>query len=881
MRWMTVFCAIRRIQKTRPTPESSRLVHNIDVGGNRVDFFISHAGRDRAWGEWVAWQLIQTGYAVELDVWDWAAGQNFIMKISDALDRADRVVALFSTAYFDSSRYTTEEWSASVLHMAGMAYGRLLPLRVEEMSADQIPAVLRPLLYRDLFGLEEVEARRVLLEAVAPPSRPDVKPSFPGRRSSPALSGLGGFEPRMPGSMPRVWNLPPRNPGFTGRDHHLLAIRDRLLAGDRAVVQALHGMGGIGKTQLAAEYAYRFAGDYDIVWWIAAEHSALIADQVAALGVDLNGVPSGADTSSAARAVLAQLRSLPRWLLVFDNATSAEDVAPWLPGSAVGHVLITSRQSGWDEIAAPVEIDVFARAESTALLRDRVLWLTAADDADLLAEALGDLPLGIVQAASYLRETGIPASEYRDLLDTRAAQVLGEGRPLSYPLSLAAATRLAVDRLAEEEPVVMELLTLCAFLAPEPIPVSLFSGKSHGPDTLSECADPVMFRRILAVIARSALARIGREELQMHRLIQAILRDHLSLEKKRATRRRAQHLLIVANPGDPGNPENWHRYGQLLPHILAADLVGLEEPSGRKLLIDSIRYMRERGDYHTSRRFADQAYRRWVADHGPDHPDTLAVATDLARSWWRLGDYSAARRLDEDTLERRRFNLGPDHPDTLRSAANLATDLRLLGQLEAARRLDEDTLERRRRIFGYDHPDTLNSAQNVAIDLRELGSAEAARQLDVDTLERRCKVLGVNHPNTLTSASNLAIDLRILGEVEAARQLNEDTLEQRRRILGDNHLNTLRSASNLARDLFELGELKAAKELDEGTLARRRRVLGEDHPDTVRSVNNLIEDLRAMNETQLADQLDSQTRALRQRVLGYFCSSEDPQRGGR
>ena len=335
----------------------------------------------------------------------------------------------------------------------------------------------------------------------------------------------------------------------------------------------------------------------------------------------------------------------------------------------------------------------------------------------------------------------------------------------------------------------------------------------HLPDALSEYADPVVFRRILAAIGRSALARIGCEELQMHRLTQAILRHHFPSEKKLAARRCAQHLLIAANPGDPRNPENWHRYGQLLPHILASDLADIEESSSRRLLIDSIRYMRERGDYHASSEFANRTYRRWVSDHGPNHPDTLDVATDLARSWWRLGDYSAARGLDETILERRCRIFGPDHPDTLRSAAYLAMDLRLIGEIEAARCLDEDTMERRCRIFGADHPDTVNSAQNLATDLRELGLAEPARRLDADTLKRCRNVFGDNHPTTLTCASKLAIDLRVLGQVEEARQINKETLEKRRRLLGDNHMNTLRSASNLARDLFELGELKAAKEL--------------------------------------------------------------------
>ena len=123
------------------------------MGGDRVDFFVSHAGADRAWAEWVSWQLADAGYSVELDVWDWAAGQNFMTAMNQALARCDRVVALFSAAYFEPERYTTEEWSAALVHVPGVAERRLVPVRVEAVAAEKVPPLLRPLIAPDVFGV--------------------------------------------------------------------------------------------------------------------------------------------------------------------------------------------------------------------------------------------------------------------------------------------------------------------------------------------------------------------------------------------------------------------------------------------------------------------------------------------------------------------------------------------------------------------------------------------------------------------------------------------------------------------------------------------------------------------------------------------------------
>ena len=817
------------------------------MSGDSVDFFISHAGADRAWAEWVAWQLMQAGYSVELDVWDWPTGRNFLLALSDALDRCDRVVALFSSAYFDRSRYTTEEWTSAVLHVPGAEEGRLVPVRVEEVSTAQVPAALRTLIYRDLFGMGEDQARRVLLDAAAGPRRPDSEPMFPDSGTSGNWSKLGDTGPRLPESIPRIWNLPARNPAFTGRDGLLVAVREALLTEDRAVVRALHGMGGVGKTQLAAEYAYRFAGTYDLAWWVNAEQAGLIGEQIAALGMTLGCVEAGAETEAVRAAVLAELRVRERWLLIFDNAQTPADVAWWLPGG--GHVLITSRERGWDEVAVSVEVNVLAREESAALLRTRTVRLTDVE-ADRLADELGDLPLAIAQAAGFMAETGMPAAQYLDLLRTRATDLLNQGTPGLYPRSLAATTQLIIDRLAEEDPAAAELASLCAFLAPEPIPLDLFTVAAKGLPTAltAQADDPLAWRLILGQLGRQSLARIDHRGLQMHRLTQAILRDRLTPEQAVAARASTEALLAASNPRNPDNPTSWSRWAQLMPHLLAADLAATDNLGLRWMACSACWYLLARGDTPAAHGLARDLREQWQDRLSGNDVTVLEAAHYLNWALREMGRLAEAQDLAQDTLDRARRVLGRDHPYTLTYASEAAIVLHDVGEVQAARDLAQDTLDRRRRVLGADHENTLRSAGNLARDLSALGDLQAARDLNQDTLERMRRVMGVDHPDTLGCARNLATELHELGELQAARDLDQDTVDRLRRVLGEDHPQTLFCAWNLATDLHELGELQATHDLAQDTLERMRRVLGENDLYTQRLAETLATEWRVPPE---------------------------------
>ncbi|MGI5212921.1 FxSxx-COOH system tetratricopeptide repeat protein [Plantactinospora sp. CA-290183] len=827
-----------------------------------VDLFVSYAGPDRPWAEWAAFELEAAGYSVELDVWDWAAGSNTVLNMNDALGRAGRVLVLYSAAYFERDRFTVDEWTAVVAERPD-AEGRrrLVPVRVAEVKP---PPILSPLLCGDLFGLDERRAREVLLAAVGGPVRPSDRPSFPGA----AVSGVGGGGPRPPGSYPAVWNVPRRLAGFTGRESLLAALRQRLTGGDRALVQALHGLGGVGKTQLAVEYAYLFVGGYDLVWWIDAERADLIGEQVSALAVAADWVEAGTVTAVAADAVSRRLRGMSRWLIVFDNAEPSDELGSWLPPDT-GHVIITSRRRGFAGVAAPVEVDVFDRGESVALLREYVPTLTERD-ADRLAVALGDLPLALAQAGGLMTETGMTVPEYLAELDAGAAEVLAAGKPVGYPVPLAAAVQVSTNRLAGEDPAAVQLLHLCAQLAPEPVLLAWFDTAAAA-DVFDQPLAAVVgarlaFRRSLGRLAGFGLARISDDAVQLHRLTQAVLRDQCSPECREADRRRSELLIVSVTPTNDGtDPASWPAWAALLPHLLALDPTTVG-PKARSTACNALFYLLMRGEYRTALPLAETWHRRWRAVLGPDDHHVLWAANQLASAYRFLGHYRQAHELTEDILTRRRRVLGDDHPNTLSAANNLAIDLRDLGEHERARELDEDTLTRRRRVLGDDHPHTLTSAHNLAIDLSNLDEYERARALAEETLDHRRRVLGVDHPDTLASAQNLAIDLSNLGEHDRARALHEETLDHRRRVLGVDHPDTLASAQNLAIDLSNLGEHDRARALHEDTLTRSRRVLGDDHPDTLSSAHNLAITLRALREHERARQLDEDTLA-RRRLL--------------
>jgi tetratricopeptide (TPR) repeat protein len=829
---------------------------------------LSYVPEDRMWADWIESVLTRAGFRVALagaagspDRLGTNAAPEARARYGHTADSAVRTVAVLSAAYLRSPTALDVWSSAPGADTAGPAR-RLTYVRVGDVRptgyADQNPV--------DLTHLDEARAAEALLRGMGQPAQGLEHPADP----SPA-------GPRFPGAAPLIWSAPTRNAAFTGRNAILEKLRDQLVGGSTAVVlpQALYGLGGVGKTQVALEYAHRFMADYDLVWWVSADQIELVNPALAELARRL-GIPVGDNVAEAAQAARDELRRggrFPRWLLVFDNAGDPKDLEPYIPGG-MGHVLITSRNQAWSRVADPLEVDVFTRAESIEHLLRRVRGLDR-DDAEKVAVALGDLPLAIEQAGAWLEETGMPAATYAVQLETQLPQVLAMNPPPDYPRPVAATWNLSFQQLSSRSPAAARLLQLCAFFAPESISMALLYSddmiRALVPydETLRE---KLVLGRVIREIGRFALMKVdqGNNAVQIHRLVQAVIRSQMTDKQQEDACHDVHKILVGARPrqGGTDDPENWVRYDEIWPHILpsrARECGGVET---RQLLIERVRYLRQRGEFDSGLAFGNSLEDAWKGRAGVDASQTLHLRFEIANVLRAQGRFRQARDLDAQTLARQRDALRADHPHILMTAGGLAADLRALGEFDEALERSRETYDSFKDLLGEDHPRTLGAANNLAVSLRLVGDCFAALELDEDTLARRRRVLGQHHPLTLYSAASLARDLREAGEYAESAERLRPVYDQYKQVLGVDSPDTLRTAKSLAVSLRKAGHREEAKRLTDETHGRYLQRYGPTPPDSLACTLELAAGLSALDEKDRARQVATEVRARYAESLG-------------
>jgi len=670
-------------------------------------------------------------------------------------------------------------------------------------------------------------------------------------------------EARMPrGGVPVIWgDVPTRNKNFTGRDDILDRLREGASSRVTAVLpesgprssgsdpgspipQGVHGLGGVGKTAIAIEYAYRYRSDYDLVWWIAADQLPSVRGSLAelALRLGLEASPTaGVDGLIAAvRDALRRGEPYSRWLIVFDNADQPEEIKDLIPTGS-GDVLITSRNHRWEAVISTVPMDVFRPQESRDFLLKRVRKGLTEADADRLAKELGHLPLALEQAGAMLAETGMPADEYLRLLKEHAAEIMNEGPPSGYPRSMTAAWKLSVDAVKRSRPQALEVLRCCAFFGPEPIPRDVFrrGAQETGTAVAEVLSNPIATASVMRELARYALITLDGNAVKVHRLIQALIRDELSAEQQRAYRHEAHLIMAAAVPKDPDDFTTWPRFQGLLPHVNAeaTELHQSHEFDVRGLARGVIRYLYQSGDYTSALALTERFIEQWTADSGPDDENVLRAQRHLGNIQRLMGRYAEAYKVTEDALARARVALGEDDPTTLSLRTGFGADLRATGSFAAARELDTESRILLERNYGAKDGRTLRLLSSLALDHGLVSDYSTAQELyELAFAEMRSPDSGVTALDVIGAWFGISWTLRLRGKFGDALDVAQDARDygQNSSGLGAEHLYTLRAVNAYLIACRRLPD-KRLDAIDESRelldLATRRH--GEGHPDTI------------------------------------------------
>lgn len=661
---------------------------------------------------------------------------------------------------------------------------------------------------------------------------------------------------------PHVWGrVPPRNKDFTGREELLEQLRSGVSGGVTAVLPtALHGLGGVGKTQIAAEYAHRYKSDYDVVWWVPSDQPLLIASSIARLAPYLS-LPKANEigVADAAEAVIEALRKgepYERWLLIFDNAHAPESIMEFVPDGP-GGVLITSRNFAWNGVVETLTVDVFSRAESRQFLDRRVPGIVGSE-ADALAEALGDLPLALDQAGALQSETGMPVTEYLALLRNQTGKLLAEGRPMEYDVPLTATWALSVATLREEQPDAVELLHLLAFFGADPIPRDVLS-TSRGtvePPLSDILDDPLRFSRAVGALGRYALVQIDREHqtLLVHRLVQALLREDVSDSDRDRFRHNVRRLLAEAVPSEPDDTATWPAFARLMPHLGPAEIAQSADPAVRPLLHDVVRYLYQSGNAPGALALARECVEAWQADPTPNPRDLCTMKRHLSISLRFVGRYREAFEVGSQALAEAERDLGPDDEETLRLTNNHCTDLRAMGLFADSFALSSAAVERHRAAFGEMDERTLRMRTSLALDLTLTSRYEEAEGLLKHVYSALRDLYGTpNHPTAQIVMNNLVRVIRLRGDYAEARELGEDVYAVGVATLGADHPTTLRAAGDLAIAMRKAeGGSEEVVAYVEDLVQRYRRLMGDQHPDKLAAEMALINAYREARRVEAA-----------------------------
>ncbi len=698
---------------------------------------------------------------------------------------------------------------------------------------------------------------------------------------------------------PPIWNVPsPRNPFFLGRDELLSQLHTQFQTGLAMALsqpQAVSGLGGIGKTQIAIEYAYRYREEYQIVLWAQAESIEGLNASYSQFATQLNLPEKGEQKQEIIiEAVKRWLQNQSKWLLILDNAEDLTQLQGFLPLVMGGHLLITTRASVTGQIARRVEVETFTEEQGALLLLRRSAMIApdvqlsgGREQDQMLARAisreLGGLPLALDQAGAYLEQTGYSLSDYQQIYQQHREALLRERGKLvtDYPDTIATTWSLSFARVEQKSALAVEVLRLCAYLSADAIPLEVMTeGIEPMAENLFVLGQAIKVLREYSLVSHDTANRT----LSIHRLVQVVIRDVLSTEEQMIWMQRAVRRVEANFLNDPENVAQWNIYEQWLPHALTCvDWI----KQGQMTLSEAARLLNATGDYLCVRSRYPEAEPLLMCAlsirqqlFGDMHPDTAQSLYNLAVFYRYRGKLKEAEPLAMRALSICEQLFGDMHPDTAQSLHNLALLSRDLGKYAEAEPLFARTLSIREQLFGDMHLHTVESLDDLALLSRYRGKLKEAELLSTRALSISEQLFRKANPSTgaslhnlanlyiAASLHNLANLYRDQGKYAEAEPLLTRALSIHEQLLGDMHHSTATSLNHLATLYRDLGKYTEAESLYKRALSIREQLFGDMHLHTVESLNGLALLSRYQGKLKEAELLSTRALSIREQMLG-------------
>jgi tetratricopeptide (TPR) repeat protein/transcriptional regulator with XRE-family HTH domain len=685
-------------------------------------------------------------------------------------------------------------------------------------------------------------------------------------------------------------NLPAPNQYFTGREAQLQQLHEQFVASQPlGSIQAISGLAGVGKTQLALTYAYRYREHYHDISWVSAEtRETLVTSYVQLARLLRLPERQEQEQEKVVEAVKGWLREHKGWLLILDNVEELGLLHSFLPHPRQGAVLLTTRLQVTEPVAQSLPLECLSREEGAWLLLRRAKRLGLEEPlgaatkeeqrrAGDIAVLLGGLPLALDQAGAYVLETRCSLEEYLRLYESRRVELLGRrGRvPSEHPDSVVTTFGLVVERAERENSAAVDLLRLCAFLSPDAIPEALIT---NGAAQLGEMLQMVVedawaFNEAVETLQSLSLIQrhVESKRLSLHRLVQAVLKDAMSKEAREVWMMRCTRLLHQSFPaGSNLDAEQREWCEQLVPHVLLnADLSARQEmalPEAASLWHNAAAYLRDGGQYRQAESLFLRALR--LREHllGLTHPDVAHTLHGLAMLFFIQGKYTEAEPLYLRALDIFEA-LDPMHPDLARPLYGLGILYWQQGKFAEAEPLFQRSLSLFEQVLDPAHPDITRPLIGLAALYKLQGKYVESEPLYLRALHILEQTLGPQHSLVAYPLNNLAELYREQGQYDQAEMLFQRALHIWEQTQGPEHMLVAHALSNLAELYYEQGQYEQAEPLAQSALKIREQALKPEHPDIAYSLNILALLYYEQGQYEQADAFAQRALKIREQAL--------------